>query len=241
MKFFKGDAPPVEDYDKTVSKLVKLGWLSEIFDVESNKSIYEITNTGSEYYFLICIETGYEQLFNGPRLVEGQTEVLVDEVPDLVEEGLVVDAKDGTHLTPIAAEYLYVMINSLGKDIRSKKRGAKAPESGTVNKIGKYSAMFMRGLQKASEVAQEYNKQSTAATQNFWGNDEDSSKKKSEAKKKEKKKSEAKKKKKSEAKKRKKKKSEAKKRKKSVNTKKNTEFGFDFGKIGRNFGFGDTK
>ena len=233
MKFFKGDAPPVEDYDKTVSKLVKLGWLSEIFDVESNKSIYEITNTGSEYYFLICIETGYEQLFNGPRLVEGQTEVLVDEIPDLVEEGFVVNAKDGKYLTPIAAEYLYVMINSLGKDIRSKKRGAKAPKSGTMNKIGKYSAMFMKGVQKASEVAQEYNKQSTAATRNIWGNDEDSSKKKSEAKKKEKKKSEAKK--------RKKKKSEAKKRKKSVNTKKNTEFGFDFGKIGRNFGFGDTK
>jgi ribosomal protein L9 len=94
-------------------------------------------------------------------------------------------------------------------------------------------------VQKASEAAQEYDKQSTASTQNFWGNDEDSSKKKSEAKKR--KKSEAKKKKKSEAKKRKKKKSEAKKRKKSVNTKKNTEFGFDFGKIGRNFGFGDTK
>ena len=114
-----------------------------------------------------------------------------------------------------------------------------------MNKIGKYSAMFMRGVQKASEAAQEYDKQSTASTQNFWGNDEDSSKKKSEAKKK--KKSEAKKKKKSEAKKKKKseakkkKKSEAKKKKKSVNTKKNTEFGFDFGKIGRNFGFGDTK
>ena len=200
MKFFKGDTPPVEDYDKTVSKLLKLGWLSEIFDVESNKSIYEITSTGSEYYFLICMETGYEQLFNGPRLVEGQTEVLVDEDIDLVEEGLVVDTKDGTYLTPIAAEYLYVMINSLGKDIRSKKRGAKAPKSGTMNKIGKYSAMFMRGVQKASEAAQEYDKQSTASTQNFWGNDEDSSKKKSEAKKK--KKSEAKKKKKSSSKKR---------------------------------------
>ena len=237
MKFFKGDTPPVEDYDKTVSKLLKLGWLSEIFDVESNKSIYEITSTGSEYYFLICIKTGYEQLFNGPILAEGQTEILVDEVPDLVEEGLVVDAKDGTYLTPIAAEYLYVMINSLGKDIRSKKRGAKAPKSGTMNKIGKYSAMFMRGVQKASEVAQEYDKQSTAAMRNIWGNDEDSSKKKSEAKKRKKKKSEAKKKKKSEAK--NKKKSEAK--KKSVITKKNTDFGFDFGKIGRNFGFGDTK
>ena len=92
------------------------------------------------------------------------------------------------------------MINSLGKDIRSKKRGAKAPKSGTMNKIGKYSAMFMRGVQKASEAAQEYDKQSTASTQNFWGNDEDSSKKKSEAKKK--KKSEAKKKKKSSVKKR---------------------------------------
>ena len=147
MKFFKGDTPPVEDYDKTVSKLLKLGWLSEIFDVESNKSIYEITSTGSEYYFLICIKTGYEQLFNGPILAEGQTEIIVDEIPDLVEEGFVVNAKDGKYLTPIAAEYLYVMINSLGKDIRSKKRGAKAPKSGTMNKIGKYSAMFMRGVQ----------------------------------------------------------------------------------------------
>ena len=200
MKFFKGDAPPVEDYDKTVSKLLKLGWLSEIYDVESNKSIYEITNTGSEYYFAICIETGYEQLFNGPRLVEGQTEALIDGDVDLVEEGFVVNAKDRTYLTPIAAEYLHVMINSLGKDIRTKKRSAKAPKSGTMNKIGKYSAMFMRGVQKASEAAQEYDKQSTASTQNFWGNDEDSSKKKSEAKKK--KKSEAKKKKKSSGKKR---------------------------------------
>ena len=95
-------------------------------------------------------------------------------------------AKDGKYLTPIAAEYLYVMINSLGKNIRSKKRGAKAPESGTMNKIGKYSAMFMRGVQKASEAAQEYDKQSTASTQNYWSNNKDSSKKKSEAKKKKK-------------------------------------------------------
>ena len=187
MKFFKDDAPPVEDYDKTVSKLLKLGWLSEIYDVESNKSIYEITNTGFEYYFAICIETGYEQLFNGPRLVEGQTEALIDGDVALDEEGFVVNAKDRTYLTPIAAEYLHVMINSLGKDIRTKKRSAKAPKSGTMNKIGKYSAMFMRGVQKVSEAAQEYDKQSTAATRNIWGNDEGSSKKKSEAKKKKKK------------------------------------------------------
>jgi hypothetical protein len=187
MKFFKGKAPPVEDYDKTVSKLLKLGWLSEIYDVESNKSIYEITSTGSEYYFAICIETGYEQLFNGPRLVEGQTEALIDGDVDLVEEGFVVNAKDRTYLTPIAAEYLYVMINSLGRDIRSKKRGTKAPKSGTMNKIGKYSAMFMSGVQKVSKAAQEYDKQSTASTRNIWGNDEGSSKKKSEAKKKKKK------------------------------------------------------
>jgi len=171
MKFFKSDAPPVVDYDKTVSKLLKLGWLSEIFDVESNKSIYEITSTGSEYYFAICIETGYEQLFNGPRLVKGQTEALIDGDVDLIEEGFIVNAKDRKYLTPIAAEYLYVMINSLGKNIRTKKRGAKAPESGTMNKIGKYSAMFMKGMQKASKAAQEYDKQSTAATQNFWGED----------------------------------------------------------------------
>ena len=193
MKFFKGKAPPVEDYDKTVSKLLKLGWLSEIYDVESNKSIYEITSTGSEYYFLICMETGYEQLFNGPRLVEGQTEALIDGDVDLVEEGFVVNAKDRTYLTPIAAEYLHVMINSLGKDIRTKKRSAKAPKSGTMNKIGKYSAMFMRGVQNVSKAAQEYDKQSTAATRNIWGNDESPSKKKSEAKKKKKKKSSSKK------------------------------------------------
>jgi len=40
-----------------------------------------------------------------------------------------------------------------------------------MNKIGKYSAMFMKGVQKASEAAQEYDKQSTAATRNFWDKD----------------------------------------------------------------------
>ena len=40
-----------------------------------------------------------------------------------------------------------------------------------MNKIGKYSAMFMRGLNRASEIAQEYDKQSTAATRNYWVED----------------------------------------------------------------------
>ena len=36
MIFSKADKiPDGLDYDKTVSKLLKLGWLSEIFDVES--------------------------------------------------------------------------------------------------------------------------------------------------------------------------------------------------------------
>ena len=47
MIFSKADKiPDGLDYDKTVSKLLKLGWLSEIYNVESNKSVYQITDLG---------------------------------------------------------------------------------------------------------------------------------------------------------------------------------------------------
>ena len=51
------------------------------------------------------------------------------------------------------------------------RKNKKASKSGTVKKIGKYSAMFMRGLNKASEIAQEYDKQSTIATRKYWVED----------------------------------------------------------------------
>ena len=38
--FFKRNAPIIADYDKTKSDLLRLGWLVEIYDAESNKSIY---------------------------------------------------------------------------------------------------------------------------------------------------------------------------------------------------------
>ena len=49
--FFKRNAPIIADYDKTKSDLLKLDWLVEIYDAESNKSIYDITDLGYQYYF----------------------------------------------------------------------------------------------------------------------------------------------------------------------------------------------
>ena len=168
MIFSKADKiPDGLDYDKTVSKLLKLGWLSEIFDVESNKSIYQITDLGYQYYFTICLATGYERLFNGPKQIM-DSESVVSENMDIFEEGYVIAGKDSQKLTPTGAEYLCVLIDAHDKEIRTGGKNKKAPKSGTVNKIGEYSAMFMRGMQKVSEVAQEYDKQSTIATRNFW-------------------------------------------------------------------------
>jgi hypothetical protein len=171
MIFSKADKiPDGLDYDKTVSKLLKLGWLSEIFDVESNKSIYQITDLGYQYYFTICLATGYEQLFNGPKQIM-DSESVVNEDMDIFEEGYIIPVRDGQKLTPTGAEYLCVLIDAHDKEIRTGGKNKKTSKSGTVNKIGKYSAMFMRGMQKVSEVAQEYDKQSTIATRKYWVKD----------------------------------------------------------------------
>ena len=174
MMFFKRNAPTVVDYDKTKSDLLRLGWLVEIYDVESNKSIYDITNLGYQYYFAICMSVNYTQMFSGPRLAEGQTTAYIDDDIDLTEEGYLVDGIDCKKLTPKAAEYLYVLTDLHGKEITIKNQNAKTVKSGSANKVGKYTAMFMRGMQKVSEVAQDYDKTSTTATRNAWGKDKKS-------------------------------------------------------------------
>ena len=72
MMFFKRNAPTIVDYDKTKSELLRLGWLVEIYDVETNKSIYDITDLGYQYYFAICMSSqSNTHLFGGPTLTEG--------------------------------------------------------------------------------------------------------------------------------------------------------------------------
>ena len=179
MMFFKRNAPTVVDYDKTKSDLLRLGWLVEIYDVESNKSIYDITNLGYQYYFAICMSVNYTQMFSGPRLAEGQTTAYIDDDIDLTEEGYLVDGIDCKKLTPKAAEYLYVLTDLHGKEITIKNQNAKTVKSGSANKVGKYTSMFMRGMKKLSESAQDYDKTSTTSTRNAWGkNKKNSSRKK---------------------------------------------------------------
>ena len=188
--FFKSNTPTVADYDKTKSELIRLGWLVEIYDVEDNKSIYNITSLGYQYYFAICMKIGYAQMFGGPTLTEGQTTAYIDADIDLVEEGYLIDGIDSAKLTPIAAEYLYVLTDAHGKEVKVKKlKSMRQKNSSTASKIGVGMMKFMKGIQQVSKVAQEYDKQSTSATQNFWGEDKGSSKKKSKAKKTKKKRS----------------------------------------------------
>ena len=175
--FFKRNAPIIADYDKTKSDLLKLDWLTEVYNVETNKSIYDITDLGYQYYFAICMSINYTQLFDGPKLAEGQASAYINGDIDLTEEGYLVDGIDCKRLTPKAAEYLYVLIDSHGKEIPVKKSG-KTVKNGSTNKVGKYTAMFMRGMQKFSEVAQEYDKNSTTATRNAWGKNKKSSSRK---------------------------------------------------------------
>ena len=175
MMFFKSNTPTIVDYDKTKSELLRLGWLVEIYDVEANKSIYDITSIGYQYYFAICMKVGRDQMFTGPRLTEGQTTAFIHEDIDLVEEGYLVDGIDCEKLTPKSAEYLYVLTDLHGKEIIIKNQNVKAPKSGAMNKIGKYSGMFMKGMQKVSEVAREYDKNSTIVTRNVWGKKKKSS------------------------------------------------------------------
>ena len=175
MMFFKSNTPTIVDYDKTKSELLRLGWLVEIYDVEANKSIYDITNIGYQYYFAICMKVGRDQMFTGPRLSEGQTTAFIHEDIDLVEEGYLVDGIDCEKLTPKSAEYLYVLTDLHGKEIIIKNQNVKAPKSGAMNKLGKYSGVFMKGMQKVSEVAREYDKNSTIVTRNVWGKKKKSS------------------------------------------------------------------
>ena len=178
MMFFKRNAPTVVDYDKTKSDLLRLGWLVEIYDVESNKSIYDITNLGYQYYFAICMKVNRIQIFSGPTLAEGQSTAYIDDDIDLTEEGYLVDGIDCEKLTPKAAEYLYVLTDLHGKEITIKKQNAKTAKSGSTNKVGKYTAMFMRGMKKLSESAQDYDKTSTTSTRNAWGKKKKSSSRK---------------------------------------------------------------
>ena len=176
--FFKRNAPTVVDYDKTKSELLRLGWLVEIYDVESNKSIYDITNLGYQYYFAICMKVNRIQMFSGPTLAEGQATAYIDDYIDLTEEGYLVDGIDCEKLTPKAAEYLYVLTDLHGKEITIKNQNAKTAKSGSANKVGKYTSMFMKGMKKLSESAQEYDKTSTVSTRNAWGKDKKSSSRK---------------------------------------------------------------
>ena len=176
--FFKRNAPTVVDYDKTKSDLLRLGWLVEIYDVESNKSIYDITNLGYQYYFAICMKVGRPQMFSGPTLAEGQSTAYIDDDIDLTEEGYLVDGIDCEKLTPKAAEYLYVLTDLHGKEITIKNQNAKTVKSGSANNVGKYTSMFMRGMKKLSESAQDYDKTSTTSTQNAWGKKKKSSSRK---------------------------------------------------------------
>jgi len=178
MMFFKRNAPTVVDYDKTKSELLRLGWLVEIYDVESNKSIYDITNLGYQYYFAICMSVNYTQMFSGPTLAEGQTTAYINGDIDLTEEGYLVDGIDCKKLTPKAAEYLYVLTDLHGKEITIKNQNAKTVKSGSANKVGKYTSMFMRGMKKLSESAQDYDKTSTTSTRNAWGKKKKSSSRK---------------------------------------------------------------
>jgi len=178
MMFFKRNAPTVVDYDKTKSDLLRLGWLVEIYDVESNKSIYDITNLGYQYYFAICMKVNRIQMFSGPTLAEGQTTAYINGDIDLTEEGYLVDGIDCKKLTPKTAEYLYVLTDLHGKEITIEKQNAKTAKSGSANKVGKYTAMFMRGMKKLSESAQDYDKTSTTSTRNAWGKNKKSSSRK---------------------------------------------------------------
>ena len=178
MMFFKRNAPTITDYDNTKSELLRLGWLVEIYNVEENKSIYDITDLGYQYYFAICMELDYDSMFDGPRIAEGQTRAFIDENIDLVAEGYLIDGMDAKKMTPKAAEYLYVLTDSHGKEITIKNQNAKTAKGGSANKVGKYTAMFMRGIQKLSESAQEYDKTSTTSTRNAWGKNKKSSSRK---------------------------------------------------------------
>ena len=175
MKFFKDDAPIVEDYERTRAELMEEGWLSKIYNVEKIRSVYDITDLGYQYYFAICMQAGYKQLFTGPTLAEGQTHGIIEDEIDLVREGFIVEGIDAKKLTPRAADYLFVLTDSHGKVIQAtiKLKSGKHVKSDTNwgEKLGKGFASFMKGMQGVSKMAQTYDKSSTRSTRNVWSTD----------------------------------------------------------------------
>ena len=179
MIFFKDDGPQIEDYDKTRNDLLELGWLQKIYNTELNRSVYDITSLGYQYYFAICMSIDHTHLFGGPTLTEGQTTAYIDDTINLVEEGFIIEGIDCKKLTPKAAEYLYVLTDAHGKDvtmtIKLNNKSSK-PQSGKQKtdwgaKLGKGFASFMKGMQGMSKMAQQYDKSSTKATRSAWGSD----------------------------------------------------------------------
>ena len=118
------------------------------------------------------------QMFSGPTLAEGQTTAYINDDIDLTEEGYLVNGIDCEKLTPKAAEYLYVLTDLHGKEITIKNQNTKTAKSSSANKVGKYTDMFMRGMQKVSAAEQDYDKNSTIATRNAWGKNKKSSSRK---------------------------------------------------------------
>ena len=177
MIFFKDDGPQIEDYDKTRNDLLELGWLQKIYNTELNRSVYDITSLGYQYYFAISMSIDHAHLFGGPTLTEGQTTAYIDDTINLVEEGFIIEGIDCKKLTPKAAEYLYVLTDAHGKDvtmtIKLNNKSSK-PQSGKQKtdwgaKLGKGFASFMKGMASASSMAKKYDAHSTKATRNAWG------------------------------------------------------------------------
>tara|TARA_Y100000310_G_scaffold313697_1_gene362350 strand:- start:1302 stop:1925 length:624 start_codon:yes stop_codon:yes gene_type:complete len=175
MKFFKNDAPIVEDYERTRAELIQEGWLSKIYNVEKMRSVYDITDLGYQYYFAICMQVGYKQLFTGPKLAEGQTHGVIEDDIDLVREGFIIEGIDAMKLTPRAADYLYVLTDSHGKVVQATiklKSGEKVKkDTNWGEKLGSGFASFMKGMQGVSKMAQQYDKASTKSTRSAWGSD----------------------------------------------------------------------
>jgi hypothetical protein len=176
MIFFKDNAPHVEDYDKTQSVLIELEWLQKIFNVEMNRSVYDITSLGYQYYFAICMKIGYTEMFAGPTLQEGLTSARINADIHLVEEGYIIDGIDSAKLTPLGAEYLYVLTDSHGRDVEVKKSKTTDKNKSDKNKSGKSNMSkvlggvqtFMKGMHEMSKMAQKYDKSSTESTKNVW-------------------------------------------------------------------------
>ena len=179
MIFFKDEGPHVEDYDKIRDELLRLKWLQRIYNLELNQSVYDITGLGYQYYFAICMSVNHTHMFGGPTLTEGQTSAYIDDTIDLVKEGFIIDGIDSKKLTPKAAEYIFVLTDSHGKDamptIKLSKKNDKdqlASNNQKTNwwaKAGIGFAQFMKGMQSLSKAAQSYDTESTKATQTAWG------------------------------------------------------------------------